>query len=321
MSGERVTVVLPVKDDRRIAGCLASIRRAAPANVAVEVVVIDNGSAPGFSDWLEREVRGYDWLLRVPEPGVYAARNRGAAAATGSAIFFTDADCEVLPGWFEAGLELLAEGYDLVQGFSGSRSGERSARLLQARYEKRFRRLRRGEPTEVDTRNLAVRREVFGRLQFEERYRRVGDTEFGLRAEQLGFRVGYAPAMRVVHDHDEDLRVFAAKQFCHGWGAQRLLCAAPGLAWHGGHLRLVHRLTGVLARVPGGLPAARLLWAAAFAGAAGLQRWGGSMPYRAALAGLTAVDKLALLAGHIAYAPGMPEPSPSGLLGRQLPRD
>ncbi len=321
MTGRRVSVVIPVKDDPRIAACVASIRRAGPDWLDVQVIVVDNGSGDEFRRWLAGEVAGYDALLCEPEPGVYRARNRGVAAADGEAVFFTDADCLVRPGWFEAGLALIDEGYDLVQGYSGAARDDRLQRLLQARYGKRFRRLRRGDPLEVDTRNLAVRREVFERLAFNERFRRVSDTEFGLRAELLGFRVGYAPEMRVDHDHDEDLRVFAAKQVCHGWGAQRLMFEAPAIRWHGGHLRLVHRATAFIGRLPGRQATARALAGAALSAAGLLERTASRLPWAAAYGALTVIDKAALLAGHLMYAEGQPEPSPSELLGRRLPRD
>lgn len=320
MTPALVTVVVPVKDDRRIETCLQSIRAAAPGGWEVEVVVVDNGSESAFSEWLEGVAAGAR-VIRVPEPGVYAARNAGVELATGEAVFFTDADCVARPGWFEAGLELMGRGYDLVQGFSGTTGADRVSRLLQARYEARFRRLALGEATEVDTRNLAVRRGVFERLRFNEAYRRVGDTEFGLRAELLGYRVGYAPGMRVDHAHDEDLRVFVAKQVCHGWGAQRLMRECPGVRWHGGHLRLVGRAAGVFERVPGRGLIALVLARGALAGAGGIQALGRRLPLPLAAVALTLLDKLAALAGHILYRPGAPEPSPSGILGRRLERD
>jgi GT2 family glycosyltransferase len=316
----RVSVVIPVRYDRRVARTIASIREVAPPGLEVEIVVVDNGTEPAFSAWLAGAAEGAT-VVQVEEPGPYRARNAGVAAATGEVIFFTDADAHVLPGWFEAGLSLIDEGFDLVQGFSGSQRDDCISRLLQARYEARFRRLHRGEPTETDTRNLAVRRAVFDRVRFDERYFRVSDTEFGLRAEQMGFRVGYAPAMRVLHDHDEDLRVFAAKQMVHGWGAQRIMRETPGVRWHGGHLRLVARCAGAFERLPARGVAAWSLRRVALAGAGLLQASAARLPFRVALAALLVVDKTALLAGHVAYAPGTPELTPSAVLGRRLLRD
>lgn len=321
MNARQVSVVIPVKDDPRVEACLASILAACPPGLDLRLIVVDNGSGPAFSEWLDARCTGRVTLLRDPVPGVYRARNLGVDHAHGEAIFFTDADCIAHPGWFEAGLAALDAGADLAQGFSGSLRSDRISRLIQRRYEARFRRLPAGAPTETDTRHLAVRRTVFERLRFDERFRRVGDTALGLHAERLGFRVAYTPSMRVDHHHDRDLRTFAAQQVCHGWGAQRLMLESPGLPWHGGHLGRVARLAPRLARVPAGRLVARTLQQASLSAAGALQWAAPTQPFGVAAAALAVIDKAALLAGHLSYRPGDPEPSPSQLLGRRLPRD
>ena len=224
------------------------------------------------------------------------------------------------PGWVKAGLDGL-KAADIVQGYSGSVGDGKVQRLVQRRYEAHLRKLPAGRPTECDTRNLAMRRTVFETLRFEERYRRVGDTEFGLRAEAAGFRVAYQPSMRVEHEHEPDLALFAAKQVCHGWGAQRLMQQHPEVEWHGGHLKTVSRMskrleprtgTGLIARacVRGSILNARLL-----------QRAASSLPGVVGFWWLTGIDKLAALGGHLSYRPDAAEPSPSEILGRTLPRD
>jgi hypothetical protein len=92
--------------------------------------------------------------------------------------------------------------------------------------------------------------------------------------------------------------------------------------WHGGHLRAVAALSSRanrLSRV--GRFGASTCRVAALAGARVLQRLACRLPAPVAYSWLTALDKLAALAGHLAYRPGAEEPSPSGILGRELPRD
>ena len=316
-----VSVVIPVKDDPRVVACVESVLAASPAGTTVEVVVVDNGSEEAFTALLAASLPAGVQLLREPVPGVYRARNLGVAATSGETVFFTDADCLVRPGWIAAGLAMLASGCDIVQGRSGSASPGAASRLLQRRYEAHLQRLKPGDATETDTRNLAVRRALLDALPFNEDFRRVSDTEFGLVAESRGFRVGYAPEMRVDHEHDHDLQVFVAKQVCHGWGAQRLMREHPEVRWHGGHLKLVSSLSDRIARLPGSRALAWWCERSALGGAWLLQRCAGRLPATAAFAWLTALDKLAALAGHVAYRPGAPEPSPSGILRRQPPRD
>ena len=311
------SAIIPVKDDPLIFDCVASVLAAG----VDQVVVVDNGSAPEFAAELSIRLPKGPVLLRVVEPGVYRARNTAIDAATGDVILFTDADCTVDGAWAREAISAINAGADIVQGYSGAAKGGSVSRWLQSRYEAHLRKLRPGDGTETDTRNMAVRREVFERLRFNDAYRRVGDTEFGLLAEAAGFRVAYAPAMRVIHAHDEDLRVFAAKQICHGWGAQRLMRDHPEIQWHGGHLKLVARVSDRLSRVRWLRPLAHVFAWLALTLAGLLQRAPAVLPDRAAILVLTAVDKLAALSGHISYRPGDPEPSPSGLLGRRLPRD
>jgi hypothetical protein len=236
---------------------------------------------------------------------------------------FTDADCTVRPDWIASALAALVETKaDIVQGFSGNAEPPiKIARLIQQRYAARFRSLRFGEGTECDTRNLAVRREVFERIRFNPDYRRVGDTEFGLKAESMGFRVAYSSEMYVAHSHDEALDVFVAKQVCHGWGAQRLNVFDPKITWRGAYLRPRTRITPAVGRLPGVRGFGRGLASASIVAARGLQAVHRPAPGFIASAALAVLDKIALLGGQLMFYPESPEPSVSELLGRQVLRD
>ncbi len=313
-------MILPVKDDSRVFACIESIL-GCEGGPAAEIIVVDNGSRDGLAGQIAGRFPGIT-VLAEPEPGAYAARNAGIRHATGDALFFTDADCVVDRRWIAEGLRALAEtGADIVQGHSGSIGTARNDCLIQGRYAAQFRRLRPGAPTECDTRNLAVGSAVFAHLHFNDRYRRVGDTEFGLVAEQLGYRVAYWPAMRVDHAHEAELATFVAKQACHGWGAQRLIREHPGISWHGGHLRAVARASRWTRRLPGHRRAGCWLARGSVWVAGALDRRGRRIPLKIGLALMAALDKSAALGGHLLYEAGTPEPAPSQLIGRPHPRE
>lgn len=86
-----VSVVIPTHDRR------ALVREAvesalAQASADFEVIVVDDGSADGTAESLEREFGGRIRLLAQPNRGVSAARNRGVAACRGEYVAFLDSD-------------------------------------------------------------------------------------------------------------------------------------------------------------------------------------------------------------------------------------
>src|SRR3954447_16831500 len=70
-----------------------------------EVIVADNGSTDGSREIVESyrgRLPGLELVDASNRRGQAHARNLGAAAATGDALLFCDADDEVAPGWMEA---------------------------------------------------------------------------------------------------------------------------------------------------------------------------------------------------------------------------
>ena len=91
----RISVVIPAYNvEAYVEGAIRSvIAQDAPAH---EIVVVDDGSTDRTAAVASacEEVT----LVRQPNRGLAAARNAGAGRATGDAIFFLDADDELLPG-------------------------------------------------------------------------------------------------------------------------------------------------------------------------------------------------------------------------------
>src|SRR5947209_4101773 len=124
VTGRRLSVVIPVKDDAvPLAACLRTLE--AQRQPPHEVIVVDNGSADG-----SREV-AITWgarLLSEPAPGIGAAAATGYDTATGDLIARLDADTQLGPGWTARALRDFAELPDLdgVTGpavFTGCRGG------------------------------------------------------------------------------------------------------------------------------------------------------------------------------------------------------
>lgn len=109
-----VSVIIPVYNDAaRLRSCLQRLaQQTGFAAGEVEVLVVDNGSTPPLAA-AEGELasilgeRAGLRLLEEPQPGSYAARNRGLQAARGPILAFTDADCLPQSDWLERGVAAM----------------------------------------------------------------------------------------------------------------------------------------------------------------------------------------------------------------------
>ena len=155
-----------------------------------EVIVVDDGSSDRTAE-LARSAAGPVTLLEQPPLGPAAARNRGVAASSGTALAFCDADCFPTPRWLQAGLDALS-GADLVQGRVLPDPDEPVGPYDRSLWI----------PFEVglyECASLFVRRETFERAGgFEEWLRpELGkalaeDVWFGWKARRLGARTAFS---------------------------------------------------------------------------------------------------------------------------------
>lgn len=129
----RIDVVMPLYNKRDYVE--EAIRSALAQDGLNELVVVDDGSTDGGADMVEqwarqdRRIR----LLRQPNAGVSAARNRGVRACTAEYVAFLDADDLYLPG-FVAQIAALAARYPdaAVLGTAYGRFSGDAARALAA---------------------------------------------------------------------------------------------------------------------------------------------------------------------------------------------
>lgn len=118
MTGARISVVVPFYNSAGDLGsCLSSI--AAQTVSDLEVIMVDDGSTDGSAQVAEAMARADSrfTLIKIPNSGPGAARNRGVAAGTADFLAFVDSDDMLPPDAYERLLAVLEDsGSDFISG-------------------------------------------------------------------------------------------------------------------------------------------------------------------------------------------------------------
>jgi len=199
----RVSCVIPTRNRwSLLQAALASVRAAGVDGV--EIIVVDDGSTDLTAEY-GPQLPGVRYL-RGPCRGASAARNAGAAAATGEWLAFLDDDDEWLPGklgrqltWLEemggqfgaTGI-LVAESDGTRKARPGPPSGQVPwGRLLEANL--------------VCTASVVMRRALFESVGgFDESLLRAEDWDLWLRAALQSSLYHLAEPWTVYHEHGSD---------------------------------------------------------------------------------------------------------------------
>lgn len=214
-------VICALNEEHRIGRQLAALDAQIGAP-AFEIIVVDNGSSDrtvevvrewaDAADHVAAEIRILDGSRT---PGIPAARNTGARAASGRVIAYCDADDEVRPGWVAAMAEAV-DGPSLVGGRvlayepNGMLRGDLYGQDLAAT----------SYLPHVGCANFAVDRDAFFSIGgFDESLPRYGfeDVDFSWRMQEAGHQIAYAPDA-VVNFSLSGARASVRKRFQLGKG-------------------------------------------------------------------------------------------------------
>ena len=202
---ERVSVIVPCLNAAGTVGAQLEAlgRQTWPGDV--EVLVADNGSADGSAE-LARSFADRLPRLRVMNAasrgGPAYARNVAAAAATGDALLFCDADDEVAEGWIDGLVRVLERHEAAASRHEIERLNGEQARRLHGDAAQQHGLPGYTNPPFLDHAGgcgLGVRRHVFEELGgFDEDYVALEDTDLCWRLQLAGYRLVFAPDA-VVH--------------------------------------------------------------------------------------------------------------------------
>ena len=193
-----------------IADCLTALQRAASGR-RYEIIVVES-SSDGARDIIRRRFPDVTLIESATRLTAGGARNRGATAARGQRLFFTDQDCVVPPDWIKR-LEQHLD--DPSIGAAGGSVGIRNLSSLSgcAMYFLEFLRhfpvsgpARRDENFLVGC-NSVYRAETLKAVKFPDQT--LGeDVIFSHDLGRCGFGVMYDPGVEVLHQNREGWKEF-----------------------------------------------------------------------------------------------------------------
>jgi glycosyltransferase involved in cell wall biosynthesis len=211
-----ISVVVPAYNaERTIRECLdALVSQDYPGTY--EIIVVDDGSKDTTPD-IVSEYPAVK-LLRQANAGPAAARNRGAQAACGDIILFTDSDCVPEKDWMR---EMLAPLKDPsiagVKGIYRTKQRQIVARFVQLEYEDKYDYMRQSEYIDfIDTYSAAFRRDIFLQAGGYDRTFPVAcaeDVELSYRLSHQGHRMVLTPRAAVYHQHPGSLLGYLKKKY------------------------------------------------------------------------------------------------------------
>jgi glycosyltransferase involved in cell wall biosynthesis len=227
----KFSLVIPAYNaSKTIRTCLESALNQTISRESYEIIVVDDGSTDGMAKIVEEyPVR----LLRQENQGPAVARNKGAYAASGDILVFTDSDCE-LDAHFLVQMGEIFEREPAIAGVQGSyrtKQREFMARFGQVEIETRYAKMAREPYIDfIGTYAAAYRRSVFVENDgFDTGFPRASgeDTEFSYKVQKQGHKLVFSTEAFVYHQHPASLKHYLRVKFVRGFWRVRLYRMHP----------------------------------------------------------------------------------------------
>lgn len=210
------SVIIPTYNgSRRIGHCLDALLPQV-AGRDVEILVVDDGSKDDTAAMVGRYLGVR--LMTQANAGPAAARNRGAAAARGRILLFTDDDCVPMPNWLDAMLAPFQDAQVVgVKGIYRTHQKNLAARFVQMEYEDKYH-LMAGLPSIdfIDTYSAGFLRDRFLEMNGYDTSFPVAcaeDIELSYRMSSRGWLMKFVPQAIVYHTHPATISSYLKKKY------------------------------------------------------------------------------------------------------------
>jgi glycosyltransferase involved in cell wall biosynthesis len=239
-----ISVVIPhLNQPEALESCLRSLGAQTIGHGLFEVIVADNGSR------MLPQLGGQHFPIRLVqelEPGPGAARNRGAAEASGDILAFIDADCRAHGDWLKTALREMEAvpprtvlGGD-VQIWRDDRSAFSALEAYESVFAYRFQ-LYIEKHGFCGTGNLVVKRKDFYEIGPFKGIQFAEDVEWGQSVRAAGYQFRFVPGMIAYHPARKTLKELFVK-----WDRHIQHAANAGRGQKQWHLRWIVRAIVVL---------------------------------------------------------------------------
>lgn len=197
-----ISVIIPAYNPGDTLGaCLDALLAQSAPRSDYEIIVVDDGSTDTTRALAQsRGVR----VISQPNRGAAAARNLGAAQASGDVLLFLDADSVPDARWVERMAAPFAD--PQIAGASGekkTRQRELWARLVQTEYDYKYDRLASSPRMDfVDSSTAGYRKDIFlSSGGFDSSLLEAEDTDLSYRLTERGCRMLLVRDALVYHTH------------------------------------------------------------------------------------------------------------------------
>ncbi|MEK8019274.1 MAG: glycosyltransferase [Candidatus Parabeggiatoa sp.] len=222
------SIIIPTFErPQQLARCLEALAKQQYPRENYEVIVSNDGGQTSLQQVVEQfQDKMALKLIKQLNAGQAAARNGGAAVATGRFLAFIDDDCVAAPDWLSnlakrfAVEPSYAIGGQTINALTDNLYATASQMLIAYLYSYyHLKQFQATQPPFFASNNLALPAEVFQEIDgFNETLRCAEDRDLCERWQYAGYRFRYAPEVLVSHFHDLTLRTFIRQHFNYGRG-------------------------------------------------------------------------------------------------------